>query len=59
VDIGPSPDGFGPAGWSPDGTMIVMSSANEALDGSLIRVDDGTYRSVPRWYTASWQRVAP
>jgi Tol biopolymer transport system component len=60
VEVGPPPpDGFGAFGWSPDGTMIVLSSANEKLDATLITVDDGSYRSVPRWTSASWQRVAP
>jgi dipeptidyl aminopeptidase/acylaminoacyl peptidase len=59
-EIGPPPpDGFGAFGWSPDGTEIVLGSANESRDAALIRVVDGSHRSVPRWYTASWQRVAP
>jgi dipeptidyl aminopeptidase/acylaminoacyl peptidase len=59
-EIGPPPpDGFGAFGWSPDGTEIVLGSANASRDAALIRVADGSQRSVPSWYAASWQRVAP
>jgi hypothetical protein len=60
VEFGPSRvDGFGDFGWSPDGRMIALGSANQAVDAALITVDAWSYRSVPPWYAANWQRVAP
>jgi Tol biopolymer transport system component len=51
--------GFGSLGWSPDGSQIVSTPADEDVEASLVRLDDGTIRRVPRWYIGDWQRVAP
>jgi Tol biopolymer transport system component len=52
-------NGFGDLGWSPDGNQIVSVSANEGDLATLVNLVDGTSRDVPRWYTDSWQRLAP
>jgi Tol biopolymer transport system component len=51
--------GFGSLGWSPDGSQIVSTPNDEDVEASLVRLDDGTIRRVPRWYVGDWQRVAP
>jgi len=51
--------GFGGLGWSPDGTQIVSTPASEADTARLVNLADGSVRHVPRWYVASWQRLAP
>ena len=51
--------GFGELGWSPDGTMVVFSPENPTFDSVVVEVANGSFRSVPRWWTSSWQRLAP
>jgi hypothetical protein len=57
-DVGFS-QGFGGLGWSPDGRQIVSMPADEDALATLVDLADGTSRDVPRWYTSSWQRLAP
>jgi Tol biopolymer transport system component len=51
--------GFGGLGWSPDGRYVVSVPAEESNMAMMVNLADGTIRAVPRWYTESWQRLAP
>jgi Tol biopolymer transport system component len=51
-------DHWGPTGWSPDGRFVYFA-AEGATEAALIDLTNDSMRTVPHWYTASWQRTAP
>jgi Tol biopolymer transport system component len=49
--------GFGGLAWSPDGSLVVATPADETAEATLLNVVDGTSHYVPRWYVETWQRL--
>jgi Tol biopolymer transport system component len=51
--------GFEKVAWSPDGREVVFTPADGNVQATLVELTFGSSRFVPRWYGASWQRLAP